>query len=55
MTANNAILGGCPQCGHDIREAWVMIEYETTEGDAGAWAKCPNCETIVDPIHNKPE
>ncbi|SNR74561.1 hypothetical protein SAMN06266787_1199 [Halorubrum ezzemoulense] len=55
MTANNSVLGSCPQCGHEISEVWVMIEYETTEGEAGVWAECPNCETIVDPIHDKPK
>ncbi|GAA0528876.1 hypothetical protein GCM10008992_31880 [Halorubrum aquaticum] len=55
MTTNNAVLGSCPQCGHEIREVWVLIEYQTTEGNVGVWAECPNCETIVDPIQNKPE
>nr|WP_308203187.1 phage terminase large subunit family protein [Halorubrum ezzemoulense] len=55
MTENDSVLGSCPQCGHEVREAWVMIEYETTEGEEGVWAECPNCETIVDPIHAKPK
>jgi hypothetical protein len=54
MTSNNPVLGKCPQCDHEIQETWVMIEYETTDGDPGVWAECPNCETIVDPLHNKP-
>jgi hypothetical protein len=40
----------CPQCGNEIREAWVLIEYETTEGDAGIWVEYPNCEAVMDPM-----
>jgi hypothetical protein len=55
MTTDNPVLGSCPHCDHEVREAWVMIEYETTEGEAGVWAECLNCEMIVDPILNKPQ
>jgi len=54
MPIDNPVLGPCPHCDHDIRESWVLIGYETTDGEAGAWAECPSCEAIVDPIHGKP-
>jgi uncharacterized Zn finger protein len=55
MTMATDQLGTCPQCGHEIHEAWVLLEYETTEGEDGVWADCRECGTVVDPIHNKPE
>jgi len=54
MPIDNPVLGSCPHCAHDIRESWVLIGYETTDGEAGVWAECPSCEAIVDPIHGKP-
>jgi hypothetical protein len=54
MFIDNPVLGPCPQCAHDIRESWVLIEYKTTDGEAGVWAECPGCDAIVDPIHGKP-
>jgi len=54
MTEPNPMLGTCPQCGSEVCEGSVMIEYETKDGDAGVWAECPDCAMIVDPLLQKP-
>lgn len=42
-------LGPCPQCGADVGSVNVLIRYEF-DGEPAAWAECPHCRVIVDPI-----
>ena len=43
------ILGRCPDCGKSISRAWLLVEYETDDGDTGIWAECPDCDDVVAP------
>jgi predicted RNA-binding Zn-ribbon protein involved in translation (DUF1610 family) len=49
MTQNTSVLGRCPECGADISRAWLLIEYEKTDGTTGIWAECPTCGEVVSP------
>jgi hypothetical protein len=49
MSNPNAVLGECPQCGQEIPQAYLLIEYEMEDGEAGIWAECPECADVVDP------
>jgi hypothetical protein len=49
MTPDDGVLGRCPNCATKITRAWLLIEYENTEGQTGIWAECPNCSDVVDP------
>ena len=49
MTQNASVLGRCPECGADISRAWLLIEYEKTDGTTGIWAECPACGEVVSP------
>jgi predicted RNA-binding Zn-ribbon protein involved in translation (DUF1610 family) len=49
MSNHNAVLGECPQCGREIPRAYLLIEYETEDDEAGVWAECPECADVVDP------
>jgi len=42
-------LGRCPQCGRELPEAYLLIEYETDAGETGYWVECPDCEAVVAP------
>jgi len=42
-------LGNCPHCGHNITPAYLLIEYERSNGERGAYAECPECEDVVSP------
>jgi len=43
-------LGVCPHCHTDITQAYVLIEYETSDGSDAVWAECPGCGDVVDPF-----
>lgn len=49
MTTDERLLGHCPDCGKDISETWLLVEYEKDNGSEGVWAECPNCEDVVAP------
>lgn len=49
MSDPNTVVGECPQCGREISRAYLLIEYETEDGEAGVWAECPECAEVVDP------
>jgi uncharacterized C2H2 Zn-finger protein len=49
MNSDASELGRCPECGKRIPEAWLLIKYETSDGETRFWAECPACETIVSP------
>jgi len=49
MNADESSLGRCPECGEDISEAWVLVEYKKDDGTEGVWAECPACEDVVSP------
>ena len=49
MSADESPLGRCPNCGEDISEAWVLVEYEKDDGTEGVWTECPACEDVVAP------
>ncbi|WP_457769212.1 DUF7837 family putative zinc-binding protein [Halobacterium salinarum] len=49
MTTNTPVLGRCPDCGDQITQAWLLVEYETSGGENGLWAECPSCEDVVAP------
>ena len=49
MNADESFLGRCPECGEDISEAWILVEYEKEDGTEGVWAECPVCEDVVAP------
>jgi hypothetical protein len=42
-------LGHCPDCGEQIPEAWILVEYEKNDGTEGVWAECPACNDVVAP------
>ena len=41
--------GSCPRCQAAIHTGDALITYETDDGDAAAWAECPDCGAIVHP------
>jgi predicted RNA-binding Zn-ribbon protein involved in translation (DUF1610 family) len=49
MPNNAENLGRCPDCGESISQHWLLVEYETDEGDTGIWAECPDCDDVVAP------
>ena len=49
MTPDDGVLGRCPNCATKITRAWLLIEYENTEGQTGIWAECPECDDVVEP------
>jgi len=49
MPDDPEILGRCPDCGESISQPWVLVEYETEDGETGIWAECPACEDVVAP------
>jgi len=49
MPNDPEILGRCPDCGESISRVWVLVEYETDNGDTGIWAECPVCDDVVAP------
>jgi len=50
MTRMTASFGTCPACGADIARIDVLIEYEA-DGEPAAYAECPDCREVVDPLH----
>jgi len=42
-------IGRCPECGERIPPAWILVEYEKDNGEAGIYAECPACEGVVAP------
>jgi uncharacterized C2H2 Zn-finger protein len=49
MPSDNSTLGRCPDCGASIPNRRLLIEYETEDGDASAYAECPDCDEVVTP------
>jgi hypothetical protein len=49
MNADKSFLGRCPECGEEISEAWILVEYEKDDGTESVWAECPACEDVVAP------
>ncbi|WP_227739006.1 phage terminase large subunit family protein [Halorientalis pallida] len=49
MNTDESSLGRCPDCGEDILEAWLLVEYEKEDGSEGIWAECPACDGVVAP------
>jgi len=49
MTPDDGVLDWCPDCATKITRAWLLIEYENTEGQTGIWAECPECDDVVEP------
>jgi hypothetical protein len=49
MAADNSILGRCPNCGAEIPQSYVLIEYETNAGEKACFAECPECLEVVAP------
>ena len=49
MNADESSLGRCPECGEDISEAWILVEYKKNDGTEGVWAECPACGEVVAP------
>ena len=49
MNADESSLGHCPECGEEISEAWILLEYKKNDGTEGVWAECPVCEDVVAP------
>jgi len=49
MSDSNGALGACPQCGREIPQAYLLIEYEAEDGTTGRWAECPECDEVIDP------
>jgi hypothetical protein len=45
-------IGACPDCGRSITEGNVLIRYQTAESTPGIWASCPDCNEVIDPIHD---
>jgi endogenous inhibitor of DNA gyrase (YacG/DUF329 family) len=49
MTTTTPTVGTCPVCGASVARTDVLIEYETDSGPA-AYAECPDCRKVVDPL-----
>ena len=49
MPSDETVLGRCPDCGEDIPEAWLLVEYTKDDGETGIWADCPACSKVVAP------
>jgi len=49
MSGNASVFGRCPQCGREISEAYLIIEYETDSGESAAYAECPGYDAVVAP------
>lgn len=49
MNTDESFLGRCPECGEDIFEAWILVEYEKNDGTEGVWTECPACGDVVAP------
>lgn len=49
MNTDESSLGRCPDCGENISEAWLLVEYEKEDGSEGIWAECPACDDVVAP------
>ena len=49
MNADESSLGRCPECGEEISEAWILVEYKKNDGTEGVWTECPACEGVVAP------
>lgn len=47
MTADNTILGRCPDCNEPISEAEMVIDYRSERGRRITAATCPSCVTVV--------
>jgi hypothetical protein len=41
-------VGSCPECGGDIADSSVLIEYEAS-GTESMFAECPACSEVVHP------
>lgn len=42
-------VGRCPECGADIPNHRVLIEYETEDGE-DMFAECMDCGEVVHPV-----
>lgn len=49
MNTDASSLGRCPECGDQIPETWLLVEYEKDDGSEGIWAECPVCDDVVAP------
>lgn len=49
MNTNESFLGQCPNCGKQIPEARLLVEYTKDDGETGIWADCPACNDVVAP------
>ena len=49
MDVDESPVGRCPNCGEDILEAWILVEYEKDDGTEGVWTECPACGDVVAP------
>jgi len=49
MISDEAVLGRCPDCGEQIPDGWLLIEYKKGDGTESMWAECPAYEQVVAP------
>ncbi|MFC7072575.1 hypothetical protein ACFQJ7_17415 [Halovenus rubra] len=47
MTADNTILGRCPDCNEPISETEMVIDYYSERGNRITTATCPSCVAVV--------
>jgi endogenous inhibitor of DNA gyrase (YacG/DUF329 family) len=40
-------LSACPECGTELRERDLLIEYEHSSTGRTGYAECPECERVV--------
>lgn len=48
MVAQNPSVGTCPECGAEIPNFRVLIEFETSDGQ-DMFAECGDCGEVVHP------
>lgn len=48
MVSQRPPVGSCPECGADIPDHRVIIEYETEDG-SDMFAECAECGEVVHP------
>jgi len=49
MSNKTEPLGVCPDCGAEIQQLQLLVEYEKDDGTIGRFAECVSCDEVVKP------
>ena len=47
---NRSVPSRCPHCRRKLPPAYTLIEYEKQGGTVEAFAECPECDDVMQPI-----